>query len=60
MNPRLSIVIPALDEAADLGATLRGLQPLRAAGHEVIVVDGGSSDGTPELVRPLRAAVRAR
>ena len=53
MRRRLSIVIPALDEAAGLKATLRALQPLRAAGHEVIVVDGGSSDGTPELAQAL-------
>ena len=49
----LSIVIPALDEAAGIGATLALLAPLRAAGHEVIVVDGGSGDGTPDLARPL-------
>ena len=39
---RLSIVIPALDEAHGIVAMLAALQPLRAAGHEVIVVDGGS------------------
>ncbi len=61
---RLSIIVPALDEAAGIVATLQALQPLRAAGHEVIVVDGGSSDGTPELARPLAdrgiAAARGR
>ena len=40
---RLSIVIPALEEAAGITATLAALQPLRAQGHEVIVVDGGSA-----------------
>jgi len=59
MSRRLSIVIPALDEAASLGATLRALQPLRAAGHEVIVVDGGSSDGTPALAHALADRVLA-
>ena len=43
---RLSIVLPVLDEASSLGATLEALSPLRARGVEVIVVDGGSSDGT--------------
>ena len=46
---RLSVVVPALNEARAIGATLQALAPLRARGHEVIVVDGGSSDGTAEL-----------
>ena len=29
------------------------MQPLRARGHEVIVADGGSEDGTPDLARSL-------
>jgi rSAM/selenodomain-associated transferase 2 len=45
----LSIVVPALDEAAELPDTLAALAPWRAAGAEVIVVDGGSSDGTRQL-----------
>ena len=56
---RLSVIIPTLDEAAGIGATLAALQPLRAAGHEVIVVDGGSRDGTPEAARPLADRVLA-
>jgi rSAM/selenodomain-associated transferase 2 len=46
---QLSIVIPVLDEAAGILGTLRALAPLRVRGHEVIVVDGGSTDGTPAL-----------
>ena len=46
---RLSVVVPALNEARAIGATLQALAPLRARGHEVIVVDGGSSDGTAAL-----------
>lgn len=45
---RLSIIIPALNEADTVGALLADLAPLRAAGAEVMLVDGGSSDGTPE------------
>ncbi|HEX6158401.1 MAG TPA: TIGR04283 family arsenosugar biosynthesis glycosyltransferase [Burkholderiales bacterium] len=46
---RLSVVVPALNEACAIRAALEALAPLRARGHEVIVVDGGSSDGTAEL-----------
>jgi rSAM/selenodomain-associated transferase 2 len=55
--PLLSIVVPTLDEAAGLAAHLGALQPLRARGCEVVVVDGGSRDGTPEIARPLADAV---
>jgi len=59
MTPWLSIVIPALNEADAIAATLASLQPLRAAGHEVIVVDGGSTDATVSLADPLADRVLA-
>jgi len=48
---RISIVVPTLNEADEIAAALAALAPLRSRGHEVIVADGGSSDGTPELAR---------
>ena len=42
-------MIPALNEAAAIGATLAALGPLRGRGHEVIVVDGGSDDRTRSI-----------
>jgi rSAM/selenodomain-associated transferase 2 len=53
MTPRLSVIIPVLDEAASVAATLAPLQTLRAQGHEVILVDGGSTDATCDLAAPL-------
>jgi rSAM/selenodomain-associated transferase 2 len=38
--------MPALDEAARIAGSLAALAPLRAQGVQVIVVDGGSRDGT--------------
>jgi len=46
---RLSVIVPALNEAGGIRAALEALAPLRARGHEVIVIDGGSSDGTPDI-----------
>ncbi|HVN34438.1 MAG TPA: TIGR04283 family arsenosugar biosynthesis glycosyltransferase [Casimicrobiaceae bacterium] len=50
---RVSIVVPALEEARHILAALLPLQPLRGEGHEVIVVDGGSRDATVALATPL-------
>jgi rSAM/selenodomain-associated transferase 2 len=48
---KLSVVIPVLNEAGEIGACLEALAPLRGRGHELIVADGGSDDGTPALAR---------
>lgn len=45
----ISIIVPTLNEAANLAA----LQVAADAVHELIVVDGGSSDGTPEIAAQL-------
>jgi rSAM/selenodomain-associated transferase 2 len=50
--PALSIVVPVLNEAAGIAATLQALAPLRERGAEVIVVDGGSADDTPCRAAP--------
>lgn len=57
MKPPLSIVLPALDEAAGIEATLQALEPLRARGVEIVLADGGSGDGTPALAAPWVDAV---
>jgi rSAM/selenodomain-associated transferase 2 len=49
---RLTIVIPALNEAAIIVPALRALEPLRRRGAEIIVADGGSRDGTARLAEP--------
>ena len=46
---RLTIIVPVLNEAGGIEAALQALQPLRARGHELIVVDGGSADATAGL-----------
>jgi glycosyltransferase involved in cell wall biosynthesis len=55
----LSIIMPVLDEAAGIEAALTALAPYRDRGAEVIVVDGGSRDGTRTLARRLADCVLA-
>ncbi|MBL0075915.1 MAG: TIGR04283 family arsenosugar biosynthesis glycosyltransferase [Rhodocyclaceae bacterium] len=50
---RISIVMPVLNEAPTIIASLEALQDARHRGVEVIVVDGGSEDATVELAQAL-------
>jgi Glycosyl transferase family 2 len=54
-RPRVAAVIPALNEVDALPALLRELPD--GVVDEVIVVDGGSHDGTPEAARAAGARV---
>lgn len=54
MQPRLAIVVPALDEEEALRAHLPGAL---AAADEVVVSDGGSRDATRDVAAALGAAV---
>lgn len=53
MTPTLSVVVPALDEAARVGPLLRALDADLGPGDEVLLVDGGSRDGTADRARAL-------
>lgn len=55
VRPRVAAVIPALDEAESLPGVLRELP--EGVVDEVIVVDGGSRDGTPEVAAAAGARV---
>lgn len=58
--PAVSVVMPAYNEAAILGATIREVvDGLRGRGlrFEVLVVENGSTDGTPAIAARAAAAV---
>ena len=48
---RLSVIVPLLNEAARLPALVASLQGLRQRGAELLLADGGSSDGSPALLQ---------
>ncbi|WAR46502.1 TIGR04283 family arsenosugar biosynthesis glycosyltransferase [Methylomonas rapida] len=52
MKPRLSIILPVLNEGECLGVALQALQVLRLD-CELIVVDGGSTDLSLAMAPPL-------
>jgi rSAM/selenodomain-associated transferase 2 len=49
MTMTISVIVPVLNEGALIVQALSALQSLKAAGHEVILVDGGSDDATIAL-----------
>lgn len=49
-KPRISVVVPVLNEEARIAAQLDALRDVDGL-HEVIVVDGGSTDRTGDIVR---------
>jgi len=56
----LSVVIPALDEEGCIAGTLEHLHlelALHAVPHEIVVVDDGSTDKTPEIIRETAARI---
>jgi hypothetical protein len=56
-GPRISVVIPTLNEAANIKETVRLAQNARNV--EVVVVDGGSRDDTADIAGRLGALVLA-
>jgi len=55
--PRVSIIIPTLNEAAVLGRTLRCLSVLDPPAWEILVVDGGSQDETVAIAQTTSTTV---
>ncbi len=57
--PKVSVLVPARDEAANIGPLLDAVLASRGVDLDVVILDDGSSDGTADLVR-ARADPRVR
>jgi glycosyltransferase involved in cell wall biosynthesis len=53
-SPKVSVVVPTLNEARNIPLILGQLP----ADYEIVVVDGNSTDGTPDVVREVRPDAR--
>ncbi|HLB89037.1 MAG TPA: glycosyltransferase family 2 protein [Terriglobales bacterium] len=58
-NPRVSIIVPARDEEADIAEALTRLLALDYENYEVIVVDDRSTDRTGEIIDRIAAGAKA-
>ena len=52
-QPAISVVVPSLNQAAFIESALRSLIDQRYAPLEIIVIDGGSTDGTVDVLQRL-------
>lgn len=59
-SPRVSIVVPTLDSAEFLGETLASLAGQREVQLEILVIDGGSTDGTLDVLKRAETTLPLR
>jgi glycosyltransferase involved in cell wall biosynthesis len=57
LNPLLSIIVPTLNQSRFIGQTLASIVGQCWPRTEIIVIDGGSTDGTREVVQRFGNAV---
>ncbi|MBW0101087.1 glycosyltransferase family 2 protein [Pseudonocardia sp. KRD291] len=58
VHPAVSVVVPTRNEAKNLEIVLPAIAAVRPAVHEIILVDGHSTDGSLEVARRVLPSVR--
>ncbi len=56
-KPKVTVLIPAYNEAPSIGETIRSLQCQTFPIHEIVVIDDFSDDGTGDVARALDVTV---
>jgi cellulose synthase/poly-beta-1,6-N-acetylglucosamine synthase-like glycosyltransferase len=56
-EPRVSLLVPAVNEEATIATTVQSMAELNYPGYEVIVINIGPWDGTPVELRRVFALV---
>lgn len=56
-NPKISVIVPMYNEASTIGKMQQELEKLK--GCEIILVDGGSTDGTLDMIDPKYRVVQS-
>jgi glycosyltransferase involved in cell wall biosynthesis len=49
-EPKISVIVPALNEARSIGTLLDGLLSQTLRPDEIVITDGGSTDNTTEII----------
>ncbi len=57
MSCKISVIVPTLNEEENLQSLLDSIEEQTLNNHEVIVVDGGSTDRTVDLVKNRNSKV---
>lgn len=60
MSPLFSVILPTRDRAATLGRAITSVIRQSCGDFELIVIDDGSTDATPEVLREFAADARLR
>jgi glycosyltransferase involved in cell wall biosynthesis len=57
MLPKISVVVPSFNQARYLGSTLESILKQRYPNLEIIIMDGGSRDGSVDIIKSYEKSI---